>query len=153
MKAAMIVEPGVISIESVPDPAPGPRDVVVRVAGCGICGTDLHIMDGEFAPAYPIIPGHEFAGEGVGVGCGVDEYRPGDRVAVDPSLYCGECYQCRRGREDLCEKWAAIGLPHPGGGAQQAVVPAKNCVRLPDGGDPADAALIEPLSCAVRGFD
>ncbi|GFJ83122.1 alcohol dehydrogenase catalytic domain-containing protein [Phytohabitans houttuyneae] len=56
MKAAVVVTPGQIAIEKVPDPTPGPRDVVVEVAGCGICGTDLHIMDGEFAPAYPIVP-------------------------------------------------------------------------------------------------
>jgi 2-desacetyl-2-hydroxyethyl bacteriochlorophyllide A dehydrogenase len=153
VKAAVVVTPGTVEIQDVPDPTPGRRDVVVRIAGCGICGTDLHIMDGEFAPAYPIIPGHEFAGEVVAVGAGVDEYRPGDRVAVDPSLYCGECYQCRRARENLCENWAAIGVTHPGAAAEYAVGPAKNCFRLPDGVEPADAALIEPLSCAVRGFD
>ncbi len=153
MKAAVIVEPGRIAIESVPDPAPGPRDVVVRVAGCGICGTDLHIMDGEFAPAYPIVPGHEFAGEVVEVGADVTQVHVGDQVAVDPSLYCGECYYCRRAHENLCENWAAIGVTTAGGAAEYALAPQKNCFRLPDGVEPADAALIEPLSCAVRGFD
>ncbi len=153
MRAAVIVEPGRIEIRSVPDPVPGPRDVVVRVAGCGICGTDLHIMDGEFAPAYPIVPGHEFAGEVVAAGTDVTLVRVGDRVAVDPSLYCGGCYQCRRGRGNLCENWAAIGVTAPGGAAEYAVAPQQNCFPLPAGTDPADAALIEPLSCAVRGFD
>jgi 2-desacetyl-2-hydroxyethyl bacteriochlorophyllide A dehydrogenase len=153
VKAAVIVTPGEISLESVPDPAPGPREVVVEVAGCGICGTDLHIMDGEFAPAYPIVPGHEFAGTVVAVGSGVTEVRAGDPVAVDPSLHCGECYQCRRGRGNLCERWAAIGVTVSGGAAEYAVAPVKNCFVLPDGVAPADAALIEPLSCAVRGFD
>ncbi|MFC3505644.1 zinc-dependent alcohol dehydrogenase family protein [Micromonospora krabiensis] len=153
MKAAVIVTPGRISIESVPDPAPGPRDVVVQVAGCGICGTDLHIVDGEFAPAYPIVPGHEFAGTVVATGRDVTEVRVGDAVAVDPSLHCGECYQCRRGRGNLCERWAAIGVTEPGGAAEFAVAPVKNCFPLPEGVAPADAALIEPLSCAVRGFD
>ncbi len=77
MKAAVIVEPGTIAVETVPDPAPGPTDVVVEVVACGICGTDLHIMDGEFAPAYPIVPGHEFAGTIVEVGStvtGADNY-------------------------------------------------------------------------------
>jgi 2-desacetyl-2-hydroxyethyl bacteriochlorophyllide A dehydrogenase len=153
MKAAVIVKPGKISIESVPDPTPGPREVVVRVAGCGICGTDLHIMEGEFAPAYPIVPGHEFAGEVVEVGSDVTELRAGDQVAVDPSLPCGECYYCRRSRENLCERWAAIGVTVAGGAAEYAVVPAKNCFVLPPGVQTADAALIEPLACAVRGFD
>jgi 2-desacetyl-2-hydroxyethyl bacteriochlorophyllide A dehydrogenase len=153
MKAAVIVEPGRIEIQTVPDPTPGPRDVVVAVAGCGICGTDLHIMEGEFAPAYPIVPGHEFAGEVVATGTDVTEVRVGDRVAVDPSLHCGECYYCRRARGNLCENWAAIGVTTAGGAAEYAVAPVKNCFRLPDGVDTADAALIEPLSCAVRGFD
>ncbi|MEV7232239.1 zinc-dependent alcohol dehydrogenase family protein [Polymorphospora sp. NPDC051019] len=153
MKAAVIVTPGQVALESVPDPAPGPRDVVVQVAACGICGTDLHIMDGEFAPAYPVVPGHEFAGEVVAVGSGVTEVRVGDRVAVDPSLHCGECYYCRRARGNLCENWAAIGVTTAGGAAEYAVAPAKNCFVLPDGVSAADAALIEPLSCAVRGFD
>jgi 2-desacetyl-2-hydroxyethyl bacteriochlorophyllide A dehydrogenase len=153
VKAAVIVTPGEIAIGTVPDPTPGPRDVVVSVAGCGICGTDLHIMDGEFAPAYPIVPGHEFAGTVVEVGAGVTEVRVGDRVAVDPSLHCGECYYCRRARGNLCENWAAIGVTTAGGAAEYALAPVKNCYRLPDGVEVADAALIEPLSCAVRGFD
>jgi 2-desacetyl-2-hydroxyethyl bacteriochlorophyllide A dehydrogenase len=153
VKAAVIVTPGEIALESVPDPAPGPREVVVQVAGCGICGTDLHIMDGEFAPAYPIVPGHEFAGTVVAAGAQVTEVRVGDAVAVDPSLHCGECYQCRRGRGNLCERWAAIGVTVPGGAAEFAVAPVKNCFPLPEKIAPADAALIEPLSCAVRGFD
>jgi 2-desacetyl-2-hydroxyethyl bacteriochlorophyllide A dehydrogenase len=153
VKAAVIVKPGEIAVESVPDPAPGRREVVVRVAGCGICGTDLHIMDGEFAPAYPIVPGHEFAGTGVATGADVTEVRAGDAVAVDPSLHCGECYQCRRGRGNLCERWAAIGVTVTGAAAEYAVAPVKNCFALPEGVSPADAALIEPLSCAVRGFD
>jgi 2-desacetyl-2-hydroxyethyl bacteriochlorophyllide A dehydrogenase len=153
VKAAVIVTPGQIAIEKVPDPAPGPRDVVVRVAGCGICGTDLHIMEGEFAPAYPIVPGHEFAGEVVEVGSGVTEVAVGDQVAVDPSLHCGECYQCKRARGNLCENWNAIGVTRPGGAAEFVVAPVKNCYRLPDSVSPADAALIEPLSCAVRGVD
>jgi 2-desacetyl-2-hydroxyethyl bacteriochlorophyllide A dehydrogenase len=153
MRAAVIVEPGRIEIQTVPDPMPGRRDVVVRVAGTGICGTDLHIMEGEFAPAYPIVPGHEFAGEVVAVGADVSEVHVGDSVAVDPSLHCGECYYCRRGRGNLCENWGGIGISTAGGAAEYTVAPVKNCFRLPEGVNAADAALIEPLSCAVRGFD
>jgi 2-desacetyl-2-hydroxyethyl bacteriochlorophyllide A dehydrogenase len=142
-----------VTVETVPDPAPGPREVVVAIAGCGICGTDLHIADGEFAPTLPVTPGHEFAGEVVARGRDVTEVSVGDQVAVDPSLHCGECYFCRRGRGNLCERWAAIGVSHTGGAAEYAVAPAANCVVLPEHVDPADAALIEPLSCAVRGFD
>lgn len=153
MRAAVITAPGEVEVTTVPDPAPGPRDVLIAVAGCGICGTDLHILEGEFAPTLPIVPGHEFAGEVVAVGGDVSEVSVGDHVAVDPSLHCGECYYCRRGRGNLCERWAAIGVTRPGAAAEFVVAPVGNCYRLSDRIDPADAALVEPLSCAVRGFD
>jgi 2-desacetyl-2-hydroxyethyl bacteriochlorophyllide A dehydrogenase len=153
MKAAVISGIGQSEVIEVPDPTPGPRDVIVDVAACGICGTDLHILQGEFAPTLPIVPGHEFAGEIVEVGREVTALRVGDRVAVDPSLYCFECYYCRRGQNNLCENWNAIGVSKPGGAAEFAVAPFANCVKLPDHIRTADAALIEPLSCAVRGYD
>lgn len=153
MRAAIVEAPGKVSVTTVPDPTPGPREVVVSVASCGLCGTDLHILQGEFAPTLPLVPGHEFAGEIVGVGRDVTELAVGDRVAVDPSLHCHECRYCRSGRGNLCERWAAIGVTVSGGAAEYAVAPVANCVRLPEHIDVKDAALIEPLSCAVRGYD
>ncbi|WP_405601708.1 MULTISPECIES: zinc-dependent alcohol dehydrogenase family protein [unclassified Streptomyces] len=153
MKAAVIESVGKAVVTEVPDPTPGPRDVVVEVAACGLCGTDLHILQGEFAPTLPVVPGHEFAGVVVGLGRDVREVSIGDRVAVDPSLYCYECRYCRSGHNNLCERWAAIGVTTAGGAARYAVAPVANCVRLPDHVRTEDAALIEPLSCAVRGYD
>jgi 2-desacetyl-2-hydroxyethyl bacteriochlorophyllide A dehydrogenase len=153
VKAAVISAPGKVTIAEIPDPTPGPRDVVVEVAACGLCGTDLHILHGEFAPSLPLVPGHEFAGQVVAVGADVTEVRMGDRVAVDPSLFCHDCHYCRRGRSNLCERWAAIGVTRAGGAAQYAVAPVGNCVKLPEHVRVEDAALIEPLSCAVRGYD
>ena len=153
MKAAVIESVGRAVVAEVPDPTPGPREVVVEVAACGLCGTDLHILQGEFAPKLPIVPGHEFAGEVVGVGTRVTELAVGDRVAVDPSLYCHECRYCRTGHSNLCERWAAIGVTTAGGAAQYATAPVANCVKLPEHVATQDAALIEPLSCAVRGYD
>ncbi len=153
MKAAVVTGVSRVEVGDVRQPALGPRDVMVQVAACGICGTDLHILQGEFAPSLPIVPGHEFAGEVVDVGPEVKLVRVGDRVAVDPSLYCNECYYCRLGKNNLCERWAAIGVTQPGGAAEFAKAPEANCVKLPDHVDLRDAALIEPLSCAVRGYD
>jgi 2-desacetyl-2-hydroxyethyl bacteriochlorophyllide A dehydrogenase len=153
MRAAVIEESHVVSVVSVADPAPGPREVVVDVAACGICGTDLHILGGEFAPSLPIVPGHEFSGVVVATGSEVRELTEGQRVAVDPSLYCHECHYCRLGRGNLCERWNAIGVSVPGGAAEYAVAPVANCVPLPDHVRLEDAALIEPLSCAIRGYD
>ena len=153
MKAVVFPDVGRIEVTTVPDPTPGPRDVVLDVAACGICGTDLHILQGEFAPRLPVVPGHEFAGEVVATGAEVTEVRVGDRVGADPNLYCGECRQCRRGRNNLCDRFRAIGVTEPGAAAQFVRVPVGNCVRLPEGVPPADAALIEPLSCAVHALD
>ncbi|MHB9754499.1 zinc-dependent alcohol dehydrogenase family protein [Streptomyces sp. BYX5S] len=153
MKAAIVESVGKVVVGEVPDPTPGPRDVIVEVAACGLCGTDLHILQGEFAPTLPVVPGHEFAGTIAEVGSQVTELRVGDRVAVDPSLHCHECRYCRAGRGNLCERWAAIGVSTAGGAAQYAVAPVANCVPLPDHVATQDAALIEPLSCAVRGYD
>ncbi|MEU6142740.1 zinc-dependent alcohol dehydrogenase family protein [Streptomyces sp. NPDC047081] len=153
MRAAVITAPGRVELQTVADPAPGPREVVIDVAAVGLCGTDLHILQGEFAPQLPIVPGHEFAGEVVAVGGEVTELTVGARVAVDPNMYCNECRYCRRGRNNLCERYAAIGVTHPGAAAEFVAAPVGNCVRLPDHVDTQDAALIEPLSCAVRGYD
>jgi 2-desacetyl-2-hydroxyethyl bacteriochlorophyllide A dehydrogenase len=154
MRAVSIEAPGKVSLITLPDPTPGPREVVVDVAACGLCGTDLHILQGEFAPTLPIVPGHEFAGEVVGIGSQVTELAVGDRVAVDPPLYCHECRYCRLGHGNLCDRWGAIGVTVAGGGAAEfALAPVANCVRLPEHVAVGDAALIEPLSCAVRGYD
>jgi len=111
MRAIVLDRPGSFRVAQVPDPTPGPGQIVVKVDCCGVCGTDLHIMDGEFPPTpYPITPGHEFAGAVAAVGPEVALDLPvGAPVAVDPSLYCGYCRRCRSGRDNLCENWAAIG--------------------------------------------
>ncbi len=153
MKAAVISGVGQVEVTTVDDPTPLRRQVVVDVSACGLCGTDLHILQGEFAPTLPVIPGHEFAGVVAEIGADVTEVAVGDRVAVDPSLYCFECRYCRSGRNNLCERWGGIGVSTAGGAAEYAVAPVANCVKLPDHVRTEDAALIEPLSCAVRGYD
>ena len=154
MRAIVLDRPGSFRVAEVPDPTPGPGQVVVKVDACGICGTDLHIMDGEFPPTpYPIIPGHEFAGRVVARGAGVPgDWPEGARVAVDPSLFCGHCPACRAGRGNLCANWNALGTTVNGAFAEYVAVPAVNAYRLPDSVDDAQGALIEPLSCAVHGL-
>lgn len=154
MNAAVVERPGKVAVERVDDPAPGPREVLVRVEACGICGTDLHLLDGESPLArYPLIPGHEFSGEVVAAGGQVEHPRVGDFVAVDPNLPCGVCRFCQAGRANLCLNYEAIGVTEAGACAELVAVPAANAFVLPPELPRAWGALVEPLSCAVHGFD
>ncbi len=155
MRAIVFSGRGQSSLEDVPDPIPGPRDVVVRVEAVGICGTDIHVLDGEFAPTvFPIIPGHETSGVVEAVGDEVTELASGDRVSVDPTLTCGECSFCSVGRGNLCENWNGAGVARTNGStAELMVMPVRNVHRLDDEVDLALAAMVEPLSCAIRGYD
>ena len=155
MKAVVVEEPNEVVVKDVADPKPRSGEAVVKVEACGICGTDIHVIRGEFEPTrYPIIPGHEFCGEVVELGEGVQGLRVGDFVAVDPSLYDGTCRQCRAGRFNLCENWNGIGVGRTNGAcAEYVAVPAANAFRLPDGIPRNWGTLVEPLSCAVHGLD
>ncbi len=154
MKAVRVEEPGDVRVVDVPKPEPGPDEVVVKVGACGICGTDMHIIEGEFPPTvYPIVIGHEFGGDVVAVGENVTGFAVGDRVGVDPTLNCGACYYCQRGQGNLCERWNAVGVgSHPGGFAEYVSVPARVVYPIPADMSMKAAALIEPVSCVVRGF-
>lgn len=154
MRAVQITTPGEVVVGEFPDPTPGPGEVLVAVEACGVCGTDLHIADGHFAPTpYPIIPGHEFSGTVVDLGPGVATgIAVGDRVAVDPSLFCGYCANCRRGRGNLCLNWGATGDTVDGAFAELVAAPAACAYRLPDAMSFEHGALVEPLSCAVHGL-
>ena len=159
MRAVIIDAPGIIRVDNVPDPTPRPDEVLVRVGACGICGTDLHIIDGDSPLArYPITPGHEFAGEVVAVGSdvaqryGKENITVGSRIAVEPNLYCGYCDSCRTGHENLCLNYAALGVTTNGAVAQYVTVPIAKAYALPDNISLREAALIEPVSCAVHGM-
>jgi len=153
--AIVFSRPGEFSLIERPDPIPGPRDAVVRVEAVGICGTDVHVLDGEFAPTvFPIVPGHEATGTVVSVGEKVTNLAPGDPVALDPSFYCGECSFCMSGHGNLCENWDGAGVARTDGSTAELVrSPAKNLHRLSNSVDLALAALIEPLSCAIHAYD
>jgi 2-desacetyl-2-hydroxyethyl bacteriochlorophyllide A dehydrogenase len=154
MRAVVVQAPGRIEVATVADPAPGPKDVVVAVEACGLCGTDLRIVDGELPGVdYPMVPGHELAGRVVEVGPMVTRFAGGELVAVDPAVPCGACWYCRRGRENLCEPSRSIGITSPGGAAEYVRVAAANCYVLPSATPATAGALIEPLACAMHGLD
>jgi NADPH2:quinone reductase len=161
MRAVIIDTPGNVRVGNVPDPIPQPDELVIRVEACGICGTDLHLIDGDSPLArYPLVPGHEFAGEVVALGSNVAHRNGsgeasvtvGSRVAVEPNLYCGRCEFCRTGHENLCLNYTAVGVTRNGALAEYVTVPASKVYVLPDTLSLREAALIEPVSCAVHGM-
>jgi len=133
--------------EHLPLPQPGPQQVLLRVSACGVCRTDLHIVDGELtAPKLPLVPGHEIVGYIEAVGEDVKSLTRGDRIGVPwLGFTCGECVYCRSGRENLCDRARFTGYTIDGGYADHAVANAHYCFPLPPGIDDVSAA---PLLCA-----
>lgn len=155
MKAVVFEGKGQLSIRTLADPTPGAKDVVIEVASVGMCGTDIHVFDGEFeGGVFPIIPGHEISGTIVAVGSEVTSLKVADRVVVNPTLTCESCEFCLTGRSNLCRNWQGMGVvANDGASAQFLRAPARNVHRLKPSTDLDHAALIEPLACAVRGYD
>ena len=151
MRAVQLQAVGRIEMVEVPDPAPGPGEVLVRVRAAGICGTDRHLFKGEFPCAPPVTLGHEFAGEVIAAGSGVT-LPLGTLVTCDPNIACGSCDQCLRGRVNLCLRNVAIGIHRDGGFAEMAVLPAHRAIPVA-GLHPHHAAFAEPLACTLHGVD
>lgn len=146
---AMVLAPGERSLTAaeLPIPRPGPRQILVRVAACGVCRTDLHVVDGELAHPKPrLIPGHEIVGTVVERGAEAGEVAVGARVGIPwLGLTCGACDYCRSGHENLCDHPGFTGYTLDGGYADYAVADAAHCVPIPDRYGDAAAA---PLLCA-----
>lgn len=153
MKAAIIEQANRFQVTDFPEPIPASDEVLIDVAACGLCGTDIHILKGEYPATYPLIPGHEFSGTIRSVGSEVTHLQPGRRVCVDPNISCGQCLFCREGQVHLCENLNPIGVRRNGGFAQQCSVPQTQVYTIPDSIDFAAAAMIEPLSCALHGVE
>lgn len=152
MKAAVFKGPGKpLVIETLPDPTPGPNELVLKVHRCGICGTDLHMTDGH-AQTFPegMVIGHEFSGEVVAVGPGVEGFRNGDHVAAMPVVGCGQCGSCLSGEPMWCE----VGFSGLAGGfGQYAIARANAAIRLPATLSVEDGALIEPMAVSLHGVN
>jgi (R,R)-butanediol dehydrogenase / meso-butanediol dehydrogenase / diacetyl reductase len=145
-----------VLVEDVPDPDPGPRDIVLDVKACGICGSDLHTYVQGMLTEEGQVMGHEFSGEVMHVGSEVDGIAIGDRVTGPPIQPCGDCRQCLDGREHLCETWTrrSIGYGIPGAFAERLWIPSaildRNVHKIPDDLAFEDAALVEPLAVGVH---
>ncbi len=152
MEAIRIGQPNQVELVNLPMPHPGPSEVLIRVMASGICGTDIHILRGEYLGDYPVIPGHEFSGVVEQVGAGVTRFEVGDRVAVEPNIACDNCYNCLHNRQNFCLNWQAIGVTRPGGMAQYVLAPEKSVFSIGD--LPFEhGAFMEPLSCVLHGVE
>jgi propanol-preferring alcohol dehydrogenase len=148
MRAMRLERVGAALVErEFPLPQPGPAQIQLRVEACGVCRTDLHLVDGELPdPVLPIVPGHEIVGRVTAFGAGVTTAAIGQRMGI-PWLgwTCGECAYCTSGRENLCDRARFTGYQIDGGYAEYTIADARYCFALPDDGDPAALA---PLLCA-----
>ena len=152
MKAIVYDKPGSFSLADVPTPAPGPDDVLIKVIVAGVCGTDLHLHDGEFGPTYPLTPGHEICGEVVELGSAVTTLLIGDLVTFDNTGSCGHCEECRRAKPEYCTTILAQGVNAAGGFAEFVLASANRCFVVNDL-DPEVAVFTEPVACVVHGLD
>jgi len=152
LHAVVYDQPRELRLAEIADPVPGPGEVRLRVLVTGVCGTDVHLHDGEFFPVYPLVPGHEIVGEVDLLGAGVVEVAAGQVVALDNMLTCGLCDNCRRGRPAFCRHLRALGVTDPGGFADYVVAPAGKCHPVDDL-DLDTAVLAEPVACAMHGLD
>ena len=154
MKAAVLADVGTLAVEERAEPSVlAPDDVLIDVEACGICGTDLHIL--SVPPSHPakvgVILGHEFVGRVAELGDSVRSLSEGERVAVAPNLWCGECAWCRRGLRNQCEHGTTYGIFIDGGLAQRVAVKARACFPVSSQLPAHVAALTEPLSTVVHG--
>lgn len=156
MKANYFIGNGSFELREVEMPHADPGEVVIKNMVCGVCGTDVHIKNGEPGSAEvnpPVVLGHEYSGEVIEVGEGVTSLKPGDHVTVDPNIYCGQCAHCRNGKKQLCENMQAVGVTRDGGFAQFSLVPEAQAFRLAPSVSFEAGAMAEPLACCLHGID
>jgi alcohol dehydrogenase, propanol-preferring len=148
MQAVRVIRPGRPPVVGEIDrPAPDSGEVLIEIEACGVCRTDLHLVDGEIpTPKLPVVPGHEIVGRVAGLGEGAERFALGDRVGVPWLAWtCGECEQCLAGRENLCPNAVFTGQGRDGGYAEQTTADERYCLPLPEG---IEAAAAAPLLCA-----
>ena len=156
MRAAVYHGKQDLRVEKVQDKQISENEVLIQVKYCGVCGTDIHIYNGEGGASDvtpPLIPGHEFSGFVAAAGSAVTSVKVGDRVCGDPNDMCGECYFCKNGKQHFCSSNVGIGTTVDGGFAEYVVMREKQVYKIPENLSFLQAAMIEPLSCCLHGLD
>jgi D-arabinitol dehydrogenase (NADP+) len=152
MKAVVYDAARSYTVKEIPTPDAGAGEVRIKVDQVGVCGTDLHIHEGDFNAVFPLIPGHELVGVVDQIGAGVTRFRVGEQVTVNPNVYCGHCDYCLSGRLILCENLKGYGSNFPGFFADYVTVP-ENLVFSVDGLPKETAVFTEPAACAMHGLE
>ena len=152
MKAVRYQAPGDFAVTDVPMPPVGPLDVLIKVHQSGICGTDVHLHHGTYIGVYPLTPGHETIGEIEGVGTEVTRFQPGQRVTVNPNIYCGQCEYCLAGQLVRCANTEGMGVHRPGFFAEYASADHRQVFSV-DGLESDTAVFAEPTACAMHGLE
>jgi 2-desacetyl-2-hydroxyethyl bacteriochlorophyllide A dehydrogenase len=154
MKAVFINDVRSLEVKDVDIPEIAANEVLVKVKASGICGTDVHVYEGEVPIAtLPVIPGHEFCGVAEAVGEKITDVSAGDRVAIEPNLFCGQCHFCRTSKKHFCVNWAAVGLTRNGGFAEYCAVPRQAIYKMEDSLEFKDGAFFEPTACVLHGIE
>lgn len=156
MKAAVYHGKQDLRVEDVPVRELKENEVLIKVKYCGVCGTDIHIFNGDggsFEVTPPLIPGHEFAGTVEKIGSAVTAVKVGDRVSADPNDMCGECYFCKNAMQHFCTNNIGVGTTVDGGFAEYVIIREKQVYKFADGLSFIEAAMAEPISCCLHGID
>lgn len=156
MKSAVFYGKHDLRVEEREMPSVGPKDVLIQVKACGVCGTDVHIYEGDKGAAEvtpPTILGHEFSGVVAQVGSEVTAFAVGDRVCIDPNCYCGACEPCRNGAAHFCEHMIGYGTTVNGGFAEYCAVNERQVYRLGENTSFEAGAMTEPTACCLHGLD
>lgn len=156
MKSAVLTDQREVTVQDRERPDPGENDVIVEIGACGVCMTDYHLYHGNFPADFPVVPGHESAGEVVDTGEGVTTFEEGDRVAVFPGVPCGECEFCKEGKQNHCQDTVSMGGAGDeildGSFAEYLRAPAQCLEKIGDLSY-TKAAFAEPLACCINGVD
>lgn len=151
MKQEVMTAPGQISFRNVPIPEPGPDQVLLKIKRIGICGSDIHVYHGTHPyTKYPVTQGHEVSAQIIKLGSYVHDLHVGQKVTVEPQVFCGRCYPCLHGKYNLCEKLKVMGFQTTGTASEYFAVDSSKVTPLPDGMSYDEGALIEPLAVTVH---
>lgn len=151
MKQQLMTEPRKITFRTIPVPKPGPDQVLVKIKKIGVCGSDIHVFHGTHPyTAYPVTQGHEVSGQIVELGEYVQELQVGQRVTIEPQIFCGRCYPCLHGKYNLCEKLKVMGFQTTGTASEYFAVDASKVTPLPENLTYSDGAMIEPLAVTIH---